>query len=378
MEGRIGKQQWVTHKGYYQQFEDSTVIEASYHRIKSIFSKVDTPIVSFSGGKDSTVLLFMTLSIAEELDRLPLKVLLFDEEVLDPDTLDYCAQVRLMPDIEFYWVCVPIRHTVRSKFRSFWWTWDPAEKDRWARPIPDYAISEMDGWPAGDQALDTANSVFIDSIGAEWGKVATMTGIRVDESFNRRRTILQSGAWHHNRGKRIIYAKPIYDWKWQDVWRAIDRFDWPYSKFYEKMFMAGVSPHYQRVAPWGNVSQARDVQYWPQFYPDFWDKAIRRLPELTAQHRYGSTKLYREAFNKPDHMTWMEYTFFIIASFEEEKVRKYWLQHVKETLMRWSEKNTYPFPDEPILIDGKPESLKCWKRLATIISKNDMTGRDKS
>ena len=179
------------------------------------------------------------------------------------------------------------------------------------------------------------------------------------------------------------YVKPIFDWGWKDVWYFLFSRDLEYSGYYDKAFMAGLTPHWQRVAPWGNAAQARETRLFPMFYADFWEKAIRRLPEMRAMSRYGESKLFRSVMNKPDGMTWQNFTWRVIASFKDEPTRQFWTAYIKKALRKWNRKNSVPFPEEPAQVtevDGTLyfETLQNWKRLAQISGKNDRFGRDKT
>jgi len=373
---------WLTTRGIGKKYINKNVYEAALERIDDVFNKVDRVAVTFSGGKDSTVTMQLALEVSRARNKLPLPVILFDEEVIDPDTIAYMEDVMSWDEIEFYWFAVPIRHTLRSYFRSWWWPWDPAYKDDWARDIPDYATTDVIGFVQGSMTYVEGWHQFVNN-NVNWGRVGMLAGIRTEESFNRQRALMGSGDFFHEQG-RHIYAKPIYDWHWQDIWRAIRINNWPYSDFYNRMLKAGVSPGNQRVAPWGNAAQTRQVKWWPVLYPDFWDRAIRRMPELRAQARYGMSKLYRQGMTKPTGITWQEYTWQIISNFDDPTVQEFWTRHIRDVLRTWDKKNTIPFPEEPIpeIVEATGEeriadSFHCWKYMAYTVSKNDLTGRDK-
>ena len=56
------------------------VVEAGLKRIERLFNEFPNVIVSFSGGKDSTVTLALAYKVAKKLNRLPLKVMWLDQE----------------------------------------------------------------------------------------------------------------------------------------------------------------------------------------------------------------------------------------------------------------------------------------------------------
>ena len=61
-------------------FLKQSVWDAALERIDYVFNEFDEVVVSFSGGKDSTVILEMALIVAKEHGRLPLTVMWLDQE----------------------------------------------------------------------------------------------------------------------------------------------------------------------------------------------------------------------------------------------------------------------------------------------------------
>ena len=68
------------------------VWEAALERTRHAFQLFDHLFVSFSGGKDSTCVLNVALTVARELDRLPLRVVFFDEECISYLTEEYVRE----------------------------------------------------------------------------------------------------------------------------------------------------------------------------------------------------------------------------------------------------------------------------------------------
>lgn len=350
-------QPWISTTGYTPMPAGLNVLEAARARINQLLD-IDAPyVVSFSAGKDSTTVLMLSLEEAAKRGRLPIDVAFIDEEILDPDTIAYAEQVAQRPDVRFHWFCVPIRHTLRARSRSCWYTWDPDERAVWARPLPAGAITDVPG--------TTKDASYRDILKAYWRgkKFVCATGIRTQESFNRLRSLLVSGGYILEDGN-CIYAKPIYDWKAEDIWRAVIRFKWSYSKCYDKLRTVGLPLTRQRIGPWGNVAQARIMDLWAQFYPDFWQKATLRLPELRPAALYGDSKLYREIMSKPTGLTWQEYALKLLDQLDEDS-QAYWRHWLSNMLARWRRQSSVPFPQ-----DSK-ESKLSWKHLCYRLGKND-------
>src|SRR5262245_8227141 len=89
---------------------DKDVLTAANERIEYLFKCFDKVSVSFSGGKDSTACLHLTLDIARRLGKLPLRVIFFDEEAIHPPTVEYVQRVSKWPELAFEWYCITIRH----------------------------------------------------------------------------------------------------------------------------------------------------------------------------------------------------------------------------------------------------------------------------
>ena len=126
------------HKSKYKrkQSVDQSVYELALDRIRRLYAWHDTIIVSFSGGKDSTVVLNLTAQVAAELGRLPVRVVSFDEEAIAYETEDYMRRCAQRPDLAFEWYCVPMKHrNACSNEESWWYPWHPNDRDKWEEAI---------------------------------------------------------------------------------------------------------------------------------------------------------------------------------------------------------------------------------------------------
>ena len=129
---------------------EMNVYDKAIERINHIYDTFDKIVVSFSGGKDSTAVLNCALNVAKERNKLPLKVVFFDEEAVHPPTIEYVHRVNNNPDIDLEWYCLQFKHrNACSNEEPFWYTWDIDKKDKWVRTIPDNAITYHDKFKKG-------------------------------------------------------------------------------------------------------------------------------------------------------------------------------------------------------------------------------------
>ena len=116
------------------------VYELAQERLELIFREFDTICVSFSGGKDSGVLLNLCIDYIRR-NNLKQKLCVFhmDYEIQYTVTIDYVDRIlEANKDIlEVYRVCVPFKVTTcTSMYQSYWRPWDESMKELWVRQMP--------------------------------------------------------------------------------------------------------------------------------------------------------------------------------------------------------------------------------------------------
>ena len=163
-------------------------------RISYVFDNFERIYLSFSAGKDSTVMMHLVTEEAIKRNR-KIGILFIDLEAQYAETINTAIKMfdTYKDNIELYWICLPIslRNAV-SNYDPKWTCWDPHQKDLWVRTFPKHngVITDPTFFPFFQPGFEFEE--FVPEF-AKWyslGKpTACFVGIRADESLNRFRTI---------------------------------------------------------------------------------------------------------------------------------------------------------------------------------------------
>ena len=278
------------------------VYELAQERLDIIFREFDTVCVSFSGGKDSGVLLNLCMDyIRRNCPERKLCVFHMDYEIQYHHTIEYVDHIlEANKDIlEVYRVCVPFRvATCTSMYQSYWRPWDEEMKDIWVRQMPKNSLTKDDFPFYTPEMWDYEFQMYF----AKWlhqkkdaVRSCFLIGIRTQESFNRWRSIHLSRKyqmyhnyrWTSKLGNDLYNAYPLYDWKTVDIWTANGKFGYAYNHLYDLYYMAGVSIERQRVAsPF--LCEAQDsLKLYRVIDPNTWGKMIGRVNGVNFTGIYG-------------------------------------------------------------------------------------------
>lgn len=356
---------------YKKSEQAANVYDAAIARIHQLYDRFDKVVVSFSGGKDSTVCLNLCLQVARERGRLPLDVYFWDEEAMHPETIDYVRRVAALPDVRLRWLAVPIKHrNACSRKHPYWYPWHPDDREKWVREFPEGAETTVPGFYPGASIPEIAHRVY----GPENGTIADVRGIRADESLRRYRSVamkLQDNWIGAPRDGYSFPVSPIYDWTTIDVWTAPRMFGWDYNRAYDVMRMAGMSPSDQRVCPPYGEEPLGGLWIYAQCWPELWHKMIARVPGAATAGRYARTQLY--GFGKmepPPGMTWRDWTFSQLNLYPPA-LRKEIANSIARLMADHKAKTKRPIDEE------KPDALTgvSWKYLAMLVNRGDLKGR---
>ena len=204
------------------------VEEASYDRIDFMFKNFNKIYLSFSGGKDSGVMLNLTLKYMRD-NGITKKIgmMILDNEANYQLSMQFMHKIikANLDLLDVYWCCLPVTLPCTvSSYDTEWQCWGEEDKDLWIQPIPkeDYVVTlENHKFPFFTENMHYDK--FWDAFG-EWYSdgepCACMIGIRCDESLNRfraimneRKEMIEGKMWTKKNGKNVYNVYPIYDWK---------------------------------------------------------------------------------------------------------------------------------------------------------------------
>lgn len=137
------------------------VYELAQERLHIIFKEFDNICVSFSGGKDSGVLLNLCIDYIRR-NNLKRKLCVYhmDYEIQYSMTIDYVDRIlEANKDIlEVYRVCVPFKVTTcTSMYQNYWRPWDPEMEEIWVRQMPKGSM-DVKSFPFIPMQCGTMNS----------------------------------------------------------------------------------------------------------------------------------------------------------------------------------------------------------------------------
>lgn len=368
-----------------KKYRTTTVYEASLERLNFIYSNFNKVYISFSGGKDSGVLLNLAVEVARQHKRLPVQVLIVDLEAQYQHTIDYITRMVSKPEIKAYWVCLPLhlRNAV-SQYQSHWICWDENKPSAWVRDYPNHpsVIKDHNYFPFFKKGMEFEE--FVLEFGKWFSKgedTACLVGIRSDESYNRYRTIANFDKkryklkqWSTGLDKTLYNFYPIYDWATRDIWIANGKYNFDYNKIYDLMHLAGVPFSQMRLCqPYGD-DQRKGLYLYKILEPETWSKIVNRVEGANFGNRYSENK--RTVFgnfkiNLPDNHTYESYSKFLLSTMPPH-LNEHYTSKINKFLEYWKKngfKDNIPEISDPILEAQK--KAPSWRRICKVLLKND-------
>lgn len=403
-------------------YKEQNVYDAANKRIKFIFDNFERVYLSFSGGKDSGVMLNLALDYVKKNNiKKKIGIQILDNEANYEYSLQFMREIldANREHLEIYWCCMPITLPCTvSSYEIDWQCWGVNDQHRWVRPMPqmDYVVN-INNHPFGEMFRENMHYDEFWDMFAEWysqGKTtANLIGIRTQESLNRFRAIMNDAKetmnglqWTKKNTEHVYNCYPIYDWKTRDIWIANAKFEWKYNKLYDTFYMAGVPVEKMRVAsPFMSESKS-SLNLYRVIDGHTWARLCARVSGANFIATYGKQLNYH-SFKLPPGHTWKSFVKFLLDTLPTEasenfKTRfiqsiKYWGRvgrGLYEDVINDLAKNGIKFTINGVTPHGKnmlkrviikvpPDNLDClsshnsdvtsWKRFAVTILKNDHT-----
>lgn len=335
-------------------YHSNTVLAAFIERLDYICKYFDHIIVSFSGGKDSGLMLELVHMYYQKhnLKERGIKVSVFylDYEGNYRETKDYVQRcIGKFIDFDYYHICLPVSASCGiSMSQSTWLPWDPEHEELWLNEIPDNAIHlKNHSFPFFELGMSDYDfqSKFCQWLHLKIGanRTAILVGIRAQESLNRYNAVTRTETfsrfgtipWSYRVSHNIFNFYPIYDWLFEDIWVANAKFNFDYNRLYDLYFQAGVSYKAMRVANPFHQCGVHSLKLYRALEPDTWGKLVGRVNGANFAALYGGTKaMGYKGISLPKNHTWKSYVEFLLNSLPEE-TRKIYIKKFKSSLNYW-------------------------------------------
>ncbi len=335
-----------------RQYSRQNVYDALRERLKYLFDEFDNIYVSFSGGKDSGLLLNLVLDFQQKnYPNKTIGVFHQDFEAQYTVTTEYIERTfeRIHDKVEPYWVCLPMAtRTALSSYEMFWYPWDDTKQDSWIRKMPekDYVIN-LSHNPISTYKYKMHQEDLAKQFG-RWYRIShgrrktvCLLGLRAEESMQRYSGFLnkkygyEGKCWISRQFKDVWCASPLYDWSVSDIWHANYLFGYDYNHLYDLYYMAGLKVSQMRVASPFNDYSKDSLNLYRVIDPEIWVKLVGRVQGVNFACIYGKTKAmgYRNV-TLPEGHTWKSFTTFLLSTLPV-RLRKNYIQKFNTSIIFW-------------------------------------------
>lgn len=298
--------------------EGYDVYQAAHDRILWLLREFDGKVaVTFSGGKDSTIVLEIAARVARENGYPPIEAWFLDQEAEYQSTIDYMRRINNREDVRLHWYQVPFPMENSMNLDDPWFqVW--GEGEEWMREKEPDAIKE------NVYGRDKIFYGLLDAIAKkDFPGYALLDGMRAEESPTRRVSMVSRPQYKYITWSAVkrkdggCRFHPVWDWSYRDVWKSIHDNDWDYNTHYDSLFSVGTPIRSMRVSSFTHVMSTGVVKHLQEFEPETWERALRRYPGISAlSHLSRDAQIMEEL----PYMfaTWDEYMHHLNANLIEE------------------------------------------------------------
>lgn len=363
------------------------VLTAAKERVSYTFDNFEKIMISFSGGKDSSVMFHLVMDEAIARGR-KVGVLLIDLEAQYKKTMEHAERMfdKYKDYIDLHWICLPIKlRNAVSSYQPVWQAWDESAKDIWVRDMPKHSgVINIDNCPYDFFVPNLEFEEFIVMF-ADWyaagQPLATFVGIRCDESLNRFRTIAMAEKETHGGNRwttRVVgdvyNVYPIYDWKTKDIWVYHHKTGMDHNEIYDLMHQAGVPLSQQRLCqPYGD-DQRRGLWLYHILESESWYRVVSRVNGANSGSLYinetGNMTGYNKITLPPGH-TYKSFCNLLLSTLPEVS-REHYIERFRSHISGWKKRGYLgDIPDfAPRELENK-HWVPSWRRLCKVLLRND-------
>jgi predicted phosphoadenosine phosphosulfate sulfurtransferase len=374
-----------------------SVLAAARQRIAWVFDTFPRIYLSFSGGKDSSVMFHLVMEEAKRRrdageTRRRVGVLFVDLEAQYRLTIDHVREcMEMYADlIEPFWVALPLhlRNAV-SAFEPHWLCWEPGREADWVRQPEPGSITDEGFFPFFRRGMEFEE--FVPKFG-EWygqGKLcACLVGIRTDESLNRWRSLAGGRrgkakatlegkkwtTWVGDGGGFLYNVYPVYDWRVEDIWTYHGKTALPHNRLYDRMHQAGLTLSQMRICqPYGD-DQRRGLWLFHLIEPETWARIVARVAGANGGALYVQERGNVMGYDKislPDGHTWESFAHLLLDTMPPATAEHF--RNKIAVFIRWwtvrGFENGIPQEADPKLeADRKAPS---WRRICKVLLRYD-------
>lgn len=359
-----------------------SVLEEAKERISWTFDNFEKIYLSFSGGKDSSVMFHLVMQEAIKRERR-IGVLFIDWECQFEHTINHVRNMlyEYRNSISPFWIQIPIMtNNACSMFEPLWKSWD--ENKEWIRE-KEISGTIQDTRYFSFYYKNITFEEFVPLFGSWYseGKTcACFVGIRAQESLNRFRTVAREkpmfgGKKYTTKVVENVYnVYPIYDWKAQDIWAYNGKNNLSYNRVYDLMHMAGLTIHQMRIdEPFGDEAR-KNLWLYHILEPKTWAKISTRMHGVNSGALYSEEKgnvLGNMRISLPEGHTWQTFADHLLNTMPAPTAEHY--KNKIAIYLNWYRTRGYPenIPDEA---DYKLEQLgkvPAWRQIVKTLLRND-------
>lgn len=195
------------------------LVARSEAHVRDALATIDRPYVSFSGGKDSLVVLDLVRRQHPDITAIWI-----DDELEYPEQPEYIPALCATVDVQLYVKTGTQLHA--GWFRS--WSDEPF----WRDPLPGTLVTRES----------------IRTLAPALGFDGVLLGLRADEARHRR---IREARWGplHRIADGTWRANPLRGWTTADVWAYIAERGLPYNPVYDTLARIGVPRERARIGP---------------------------------------------------------------------------------------------------------------------------------